>query len=530
MKQFKYIAIILFFASSFTANAQQIPVLDQYIFNPYLYNPARAGDTGFGNLSLTNRLQWVEMPDAPLTNIVSFDMPLKNKNVGIGAMLFSDETHLINNYGAMFTYAYHIPFSEANDHKLSIGLSGGVLNQRFDYLKGNTEEAADNALLNETENSVNFDLAAGINYNFKGLNIGFSAPQILNHQLQYREPANLDNVKFSLERHYLVSASYKANIAGKFSIEPLLLARMVKGLPVQLDGNVLLGYKDMFWIGAGYRSVNSISNASALHASAAVRVKERFNIAYTYETHLSSQARGDLGNSHEFTVGYRFGGQTKGEKDLLDRIARLETKTDSVGGALTILENDVDEKDAAINARVDALEGVIDADKLAALQNQVDKNTADIAALKDVDQSVEIELNKLKNELSATKAKLADLEKRKSGGGTAYFDKMGSIYFDRGSSELNATEKSKLDAISARINQGGKFTLFLSGNASSEGSQEYNMALSVRRANAVKLYLQSIGMKNGNVFILPYGEEVPANGQTNVVNNSDRRVDLYITN
>ena len=527
MKQFKYITIILFVAYSFIADAQQIPVLDQYMFNPYLYNPARAGDSGFGNLSLTNRLQWVEMPDAPLTNVISFDMPLSSKNVGIGATLFSDETHLINNYGAMFTYAYHIPFSETKDHRLSIGLSGGILNQRFDYLKGNTEEAVDNALLNETENSVNFDLAAGLNYHFKGLNIGFSVPQILNHQLQYREPANLENVAFSLERHYLVSASYKAYIGDKFSVEPLLLARMVTGLPVQLDANVLLGYKDVVWLGVGYRSVNSISNASAMHASVAVRVKERFNVAYTYETHLSSQARGDLGNTHEFTVGYRFGGQTNKEKDLLDRIARLEVKTDSVGGELTVLKTDVEEKDAAINARVDALEGIVDADKMAELQNQINKNTTDIDILKSKDKTVDVELNNLKNELSATKA---ELEKRQSSGGTAYFDKMGSIYFDKGSSVLSATEKSKLDAINSRISQGGKFTLFLSGNASSEGSQEYDMALSVRRANAVKKYLESTGMKNGNVFILPYGEEVPVDGEANVANNNDRRVDLYITN
>jgi type IX secretion system PorP/SprF family membrane protein len=527
MKQFKYIAIILFVAYSFMADAQQIPVLDQYIFNPYLYNPARAGDTEFGNLNLTNRLQWVEMPDAPLTNVVSFDMPLKSKNVGIGAVLFSDETHLINNYGAMFTYAYHIQFSETQDHRLSVGLSGGVLNQRFDYLKGNVEEDIDNALLNETENTINFDLAAGLNYHFKGLNIGFSVPQILNNQLQYREPANLENVAFSLERHYLVSASYKAYIGGKFSVEPLLLARMVKGLPIQLDGNLLLGYKDMFWLGVGYRSVNSISNASAMHVSAAVRVKERFNLAYTYETHLSSQARGDLGNSHEFTVGYRFGGKTKGEKDLLDRIARLEVKTDSVGGELTVLKTDVEEKDAAINARVDALEGIIDVDKLTELQNQITKNTTDIDILKNKDQTMDVELNNLKKELTATKAKISELKKS---GGSAYFDKMGSIYFDRGSSDLSATEKSKLDAINARISQGGKFTLFLSGNASSEGSQEYNMALSVRRANAVKQYLQSIGMSNGNTFILPYGEEVPAEGQANSANNNDRRVDLFITN
>ncbi len=531
MKQFKYIVIVLLAAFSVTADAQQIPVLDHYIFNPYLYNPARAGESGFGNINLTSRIQWVEMPDAPLTNVISLDMPIKNSNVGIGGMVFSDETHLINNYGAMFTYAYHIPFSDDKSHRLSVGLSAGVLNQRFDYLKANTEVDVDNTLLNETENTVNFDLQAGLNYHYKGLNIGFSVPQVLANSLQYREPANLENVSFGLERHYLVSASYKIQANKDFTVEPLVLARKVSGIPFQVDANVLAGYKETFWLGVGYRSVNSISNASALHASAAVRVRERFNIAYTYETMLDSEARGDLGNSHEITVGYRFGGRTNKEKQY---ISMLENKIDSIGGQLSILKSDVEEKDVAMNEKVDELsekveKGLLDAERLASLQKQVDKNTSDIADLKSNDQAIMAELNAIKEDMSRTKAKLAELEK--GGSGSAFFDQMGSIYFDKGSSELNATEKSKLDAIHSNIaSQGGRFTLFLSGNASAEGSEQYNMALSMRRANAVKRYLQSKGLNNGSVFLLPYGEEVPAGGVPNTVDKNDRRVDLYITN
>lgn len=527
MKQFKYIAIIWFVASSFMANAQQIPVLDQYIFNPYLYNPARAGDGDFGNINFQNRLQWVEMPDAPLTNIISMDMPIKDSNVGIGGMIFSDETHLINNYGGLFTYAYHIPFNAAKDHRLSIGLSAGVINQRFDYLKGITEEEIDNALLNETENSMNFDLGAGINYNFKGLNIGFSVPQILANSYQYREPLNLEDVKFEKERHYLVSASYKAQIGEDFTLEPIVLARKVTGIPFQVDGNILAGYKEMFWLGLGYRSVNSLSNASAIHASAAVRVKERFNIAYTYETHLDSDARGDLGNSHEIGVGYRFGGKTKGDKDLLKRLNKLEITTDSIGEKLTDVQEEATEKDIAVNKRIDDLEnGIAKAEDLEALRKQVTKNEADIAALKAADADFYNDIKNLQAEMAETKRKLGDLQR--GGGGTVHFDKMGSIYFDKGSSDLTATEKSKLDAIYRNVSAGGDFTLFLSGNASTEGSEQYNMALSIRRASTVKKYMESLGMSNTNVFLLPYGEEAPM-GSGATVDKNDRRVDLYIT-
>ncbi len=150
MKKILFLFIIAISVSQ--VNAQQIPVLNQYIFNPYVYNPANAGTSGYNNIYLTHRNQWVDMPDAPVSNILTYDMSIKDSNVGIGGMLYTDETHIINNYGGLATYAYHVPFNEDKSHRLSIGVSGGILTQRFNFTQAVVENQADPTILENTDN------------------------------------------------------------------------------------------------------------------------------------------------------------------------------------------------------------------------------------------------------------------------------------------------------------------------------------------------------------------------------------------
>ncbi len=533
MKQYNFIIIMVLVFAALQVNAQQIPVTNQYIFNPYLYNPARAGESGFSNINLSHRNQWVDMPDSPISFIGTFDTKFKDSNVGVGGMIFSDQSHLITNYGGRATYAYHIPFNEDKTHRLSVGLSAGVVSQRFDFTNATVDNESDITILDRTDNTVNFDMAAGLNYHFKGLNVGVSVPQIFNSNLKYNETGNYDNVEFSLERHFLISASYLMRFGSSksISLEPIVLARKVAGIPLQLDANLLVGYKDKVWLGGGYRSVNSLSDASAAHGSVAVRVKEKFMIGYTYEAVLGSQAKVDLGNTHEFTVGYRFGGKSNKDKEMMERLEGLEGKVGNLEGQINALKNDVEDNKSDIDAKVDALDekiekGILNAEQMAALQARVAKNESDIAALKSNDAAMNAEMSKIRSELAATNAKLGSMNQGSKS--SAFLDAMGSVLFTKGSSELTAEGRSKLDAIHSNLVGRSGYTLFISGNASSEGSEEYNMGLSMRRANSVKNYLKTRGISGGSIFLLPYGESVPTGGQT--VNSNDRRVDIFITN
>jgi Type IX secretion system membrane protein PorP/SprF len=55
--------------------AQQIPLYSQYFANPFIYNPAWAGLDKFGSVNITHRNQWDGIEGAPVTNLITVDLP-----------------------------------------------------------------------------------------------------------------------------------------------------------------------------------------------------------------------------------------------------------------------------------------------------------------------------------------------------------------------------------------------------------------------------------------------------------------------
>lgn len=80
------------------------------------------------------------------------------------------------------------------------------------------------------------------------------------------------------------------------------------------------------------------------------------------------------------------------------------------------------------------------------------------------------------------------------------------IYFDYKSDTINNTEKIKLDELVKYLKANPKYKLEIYGNTDQTGSAEYNQALSDRRANNTKNYLNSQGISANRMKILPMGK------------------------
>jgi len=69
----------------------------------------------------------------------------------------------------------------------------------------------------------------------------------------------------------------------------------------------------------------------------------------------------------------------------------------------------------------------------------------------------------------------------------------------------------------------------LNGNSSAEGSFDHNMALSIERANSVKLYLVNTGIAGDNLSVKGYGESKPiADNTTEEGRVLNRRVEIKL--
>lgn len=97
------------------------------------------------------------------------------------------------------------------------------------------------------------------------------------------------------------------------------------------------------------------------------------------------------------------------------------------------------------------------------------------------------------------------------------FDPMGSdsgtinglytVNFPYDSSTLSADAKSKLASNAEWIKSNGSASIQIEGHCDSQGSNEYNLSLGERRANAVKTYLQGLGVDGSRLVTVSYGEE-----------------------
>ena len=88
------------------------------------------------------------------------------------------------------------------------------------------------------------------------------------------------------------------------------------------------------------------------------------------------------------------------------------------------------------------------------------------------------------------------------------------VHFSFDSDSLDLESTQGLDEVVALLKENKDFHIRLSGFADSQGSEEYNKALSEKRANKVKSYLRDKGIKEKRISTFAYGETMPQSTNT----------------
>jgi OOP family OmpA-OmpF porin len=102
-----------------------------------------------------------------------------------------------------------------------------------------------------------------------------------------------------------------------------------------------------------------------------------------------------------------------------------------------------------------------------------------------------------------------------------------NIQFEFNSGILKTNSYPVLDKAAAEMKKDPTAKFVLNGNSSAEGSNDHNMALSIERSNAVKLYLVNTGISGNNLTVKGYGESKPiADNGTEEGRILNRRVEI----
>ncbi len=138
--------------------------------------------------------------------------------------------------------------------------------------------------------------------------------------------------------------------------------------------------------------------------------------------------------------------------------------------------------------------------------------------------------NKMDKQAREIKETLPGAEVERVGDGIKITLNESIVNFDFNSSALTSTAKTNLDKLAQVLTNNPDTNINIYGHTDSKGTDEYNMNLSERRADAVRSYLSGKGIASNRLFAKGEGEAMPvATNDTDAGRAKNRRVEFAIT-
>lgn len=298
----KKLLLSFVFALPLIGKAQQAPQASFYTVNALQYNPAYAGARGTINANIANRAQWVGLNGAPRTQFLSVQAPIEGKNFGIGLAMMNDKTGVRSNSTAMLSLAYQLKF-KSSPWKISLGLTGGLCNNRADFSSVAATDLEDPKLL-QGYNLNHFNYGAGIYAFSQKAFVSMSVPLLSEPQFgarinPYVDANDKENPYAYLQRSYYMSAGLVFFQKEHLDLKSTILFKYTSHAPIVIDLNVAALINKKVWIGALYRY-----NAG-LGMNFTYSPNNRWNLGYAIEFPINQLYYRNKG-SHELFLSFDF--------------------------------------------------------------------------------------------------------------------------------------------------------------------------------------------------------------------------------
>jgi len=292
----KLIYTLLVVVSGSAALSQQEYTYTFFGENTTFFNPAATGTKSFGTLTGNFRKQWVGFDGSPTSGGVTYEMPIKNKNMGVGGMIYQDHVGVTNQTNIAGLYSYQLKLNDKS--KFSFGVNAGIdiVNTKFDKLIYWDEN--DNVFAHDYVNVLVPHIGFGVYYYTDKLYVGLSVPRIISMNSNQFNSISYANAP-SLVSHYYLSAGYKVKLNKDFNLKPSLLVKYTSVVLPQVDISVATFYKDIVGLGVSYKSFGFASTFIQYNYYDAIV------FGYAFDFSLGPIQKYSKG-SHEILLQYRF--------------------------------------------------------------------------------------------------------------------------------------------------------------------------------------------------------------------------------
>lgn len=233
---------------------QDKPLINQYLFNTQVFNPATVGEENQSNLFLMGEYMGLSSIKNN-TFLLSYQDTIINEKMGIGVDLFYTEFALESTKSLSLDYSYNLRLA---DNNLRFGITSGLtqyLNPLTEY-----ELYPDNKYDRAYSEDINLyyiPIGAGIYYDSKYFFIGISNPNIYNIYLSEFG----DKVyRGHNESYYYLYSGFNIQLSEKVRLQPTSMVYSEDfDSSVYWDISLNFIFKDKFWIGGSIKSSESYS-------------------------------------------------------------------------------------------------------------------------------------------------------------------------------------------------------------------------------------------------------------------------------
>jgi type IX secretion system PorP/SprF family membrane protein len=275
------------------------PVYSQYLHNGLMINPAYAGSREALTATLSYRIQWMGIADAPRLQTISLHTPMKNGKVALGLKAQFMQYGITRSSNIYAIYAYHIMLGKG---KLSFGLKAGVDMSNTDYTGLLGIARPDPVFPDEKKSYVFPNAGAGIYYFSNRLFAGVSVPSFL----FYRSTGSGKTQAYHSFNEYdlIFSAGGLITFSPGFKFKPsalldLSLHDAEKINQLDINGNFIIA--DLLWIGGSWRTTEQV-----IVGHLQINIGQQFMLGFSYDYpagRMNSYSKG----SSEFVLRYEFG-------------------------------------------------------------------------------------------------------------------------------------------------------------------------------------------------------------------------------
>ena len=296
--------------------AQQLPNFTIYRDQWNVINPAALSNNYIINemnytVGGSYRRNWLNVQDAPQTQILNFEMVWEDRSSVFGAHVINDKTGKLGQTGFYGNYAYILDMGGRTDRALVIGLGAGLVQYGAKLSEIDFPDLSNRPSIDDNLLFPDFSLGAFF-YEEDRYYLGVSIPQVFGLDTRFTAENGRYDVK-RLPHVYGGGGYYFDSFLGNSTsfLEVSSWLRYVPNAPLSIDVNGRLQISELYWAGIGLGGAIGQQKSMSVRAETGfvfgeqVRIENgQFKLGIAYDQPLISPLGRYFGGAFEVHLLY----------------------------------------------------------------------------------------------------------------------------------------------------------------------------------------------------------------------------------